>query len=82
MRKIVDNCVGCKDMGLPCLGSSCPNGKTYVEFCDECDNLANCFLDGKALSEDCAQEYLTESFGDLSVKEKAEVLQMDYDSID
>lgn len=82
MRKLVDNCVGCMDLGLHCIGRSCPNRKIYVEFCDECDDKADCFLDGKALCEDCAKEYLAESFEDLSFKEKAEALQIDYSSID
>lgn len=78
MRKLVDNCVGCTDLGLPCMGSSCPNRKTYVEFCDECDNHASYFIDGQAYCEDCAKEYLTESFRDLSVKEMVSLLQNDY----
>ena len=31
-----DECVGCKDMGLPCLGDSCPNRNVTRMYCDRC----------------------------------------------
>ena len=36
MRKIEDECVGCKSMGLPCLGNSCPNKNVIHYYCDHC----------------------------------------------
>lgn len=76
MRKVIDNCVGCTDLGLPCMGNSCPNRKTYVEFCDECDDHANYFIDGKSYCEDCATVYLSEIFNELEIDEKANVLDI------
>jgi hypothetical protein len=37
MRKVVDNCVGCTSMGLPCKGVSCPNRSQEILCCDKCE---------------------------------------------
>ena len=34
--KIFNECVGCEDLGLHCIGSNCPNLKVERYFCDEC----------------------------------------------
>ncbi len=36
MVKWIDNCVGCTDQGLHCMGSGCPNRGRWVECCDRC----------------------------------------------
>lgn len=36
MRRVENECVGCKDIGLPCVGSSCPNRNIVRWYCDEC----------------------------------------------
>jgi len=36
MVKIENWCVGCRDIGLPCMGSSCPNRHVEVHYCDKC----------------------------------------------
>lgn len=36
MRKLEDECVGCKDLGLHCFGDSCPNKDVPHFYCDEC----------------------------------------------
>lgn len=36
MRKLEDECVGCKDLGLPCFGDSCPNRNVTRFYCDRC----------------------------------------------
>ena len=36
MMKIENWCVGCRDIGLPCLGYGCPNRQVEVHYCDKC----------------------------------------------
>ena len=36
MVKIENWCVGCRDIGLPCMGSACPNRHVEVHYCDKC----------------------------------------------
>lgn len=75
MRKLVDDCVGCKDMGLSCLGISCPNKKveTYYCDCDGCESLAYFTLDGIDLCDEHAREYLQDIFDDSTISELAEL---------
>ena len=34
--KIVNECVGCTDVGLYCIGSGCPNRRVERYYCDRC----------------------------------------------
>lgn len=82
MRIYEDMCVNCpREMG--CLGNSCPYKNVAVDYCDQCgsDN-AKYILDGDELCEDCVKEELQGIFDDLSISEKAEVLDVDIDTID
>lgn len=36
MLKYENECVGCKSVGLPCMGDSCPNRNVPRYYCDEC----------------------------------------------
>ena len=36
MKKILNECVGCADIGMRCLGSSCPNRNVVRFYCDRC----------------------------------------------
>ena len=57
MKKLESNCVGCTDLGLHCLGDSCPNANVVRYYCDECgceDKLYH--YDGKELCQDCLLE--------------------------
>lgn len=36
MIKIENWCVGCRGMGLPCMGYGCPNRRVEVHYCDKC----------------------------------------------
>lgn len=36
MKQIENECVGCKDVGLYCLGLTCPNRNVERYYCDEC----------------------------------------------
>lgn len=58
MEKIVNECVGCRDLGLHCMGSSCPNRRVLRVFCDNCgDEITDTYeLDGEMLCEDCRRE--------------------------
>ena len=52
----VDECVGCSGMGLPCLGSSCPNRNAIHYKCDGCgdeDVPLYEYDDGSQLCEGC-----------------------------
>lgn len=51
MKIIVDECVGCTDIGLYCIGDTCPNRNVTRHCCDSCgsetklyhyDNLEMC----------------------------------------
>ena len=36
MIKIENWCVGCRSMGLPCMGNGCPNRHVWIHYCDKC----------------------------------------------
>lgn len=36
MQRIEDECVGCTDIGLYCLGDTCPNRNVIRYYCDYC----------------------------------------------
>ena len=36
MVRYVSMCVGCTDLGLPCLGPGCRNRKVAIHCCDKC----------------------------------------------
>lgn len=36
MKKTENECVGCTDVGLYCIGSSCPNKNVVRYYCDYC----------------------------------------------
>ena len=54
--RIEDECVGCTDLGMYCMGSSCPNRRVERYYCDRCG--AECSPDNGGfgfddLCEDC-----------------------------
>lgn len=54
-----DHCVGCTDLGKPCIGSHCRNANVWVCYCDECGFEAEdgvYVVDGKELCEDCLKK--------------------------
>lgn len=81
MLKLIDHCVRCEDMGLHCLGNSCPNKKSYLEFCDLCDSVAKYCIDGVVYCKDCADNYLNAAFNDLNTAEKADLLDVDFSKV-
>lgn len=60
MKRTENECVGCRALGLHCLGSSCPNRNVVRFYCDECkeemDELY--YFDGKELCIDCIAKKL------------------------
>lgn len=55
MKRVFNECVGCKDMGLYCLGSACPNREVTRYFCDKCRQEAEelYYFDGREMCIDC-----------------------------
>ena len=62
MVRIENHCVGCTDLGLHCIGSSCPNRRVEVHYCDKCrSELMRIFeVDGKEFCRDCYNEQCEE----------------------
>ena len=59
MVEYEDRCVGCKDLGLPCYGSSCPNKKVPVWYCDKCGDETQLYeFEGQELCIGCIEELL------------------------
>lgn len=73
MEKIESFCVSC---GLPCLGKYCPNYSSSVYYCDECKDYADYQIGDKDFCEACAEEYMQNAFDDLTLSEKAELLDI------
>ena len=58
MVRIENQCCHCAVPGYPCLGSSCPNLRVEVHYCDKCDNeLEDIYeVDGEELCEECLKD--------------------------
>lgn len=78
MIKYESQCVSCD---LYCLRENCPNFRVEIHYCDKCREEADYILDGEDYCEDCAEEYLTNFFKELSLKEKAELLDIKLESL-
>ena len=63
MIKYENQCIGCTSMGLPCMGSTCPNRKVPYYYCDKCDEeLDEIFeVDGEELCEECLKDMFRRS---------------------
>lgn len=60
MVRIENQCTGCSDLGIPCLGRSCPNQRVPVFYCDNRKCIASNTgtdrlfkVDGSQLCMDC-----------------------------
>lgn len=54
MKQIENECVGCVDVGLHCLGDNCPNINVVRFYCDECGIEEKLYhYDNKELCKDC-----------------------------
>ena len=60
MERTFNECVGCTDLGLPCIGNYCRNRNVTRFFCDKCDEEISAGgiydYDGQELCEDCLKE--------------------------
>lgn len=54
MKKIENECVDCKSLGLPCLGNSCPNRNVARFYCDRCGKEEKLYhYDSEEICESC-----------------------------
>ena len=54
MKRFEDECLGCKDSGLPCLGSSCKWKKVLRFYCDRCHEEATLYhYEDEEICSDC-----------------------------
>lgn len=54
MKRIENECVGCKSLGLPCFGDSCPNRNVTRFYCDRCGEEAKLYYCyGEEICEEC-----------------------------
>lgn len=77
MIEYESGCVGCpREIG--CRGRSCPYYEMEVYYCDMCkDEYAKYRIDRNDYCEYCADQYMQNAFDDLSLTEKAELLEID-----
>lgn len=55
MIKYENDCVGCRDSGMPCRGISCRNRSVKRLYCDKCSEESDklYIYDDEQLCEDC-----------------------------
>lgn len=54
MRRTENECVGCKDMGLFCIGDGCTYKNVVRFYCDRCKEETKLYnYYGKELCKDC-----------------------------
>ena len=59
MKKIENECVGCTEIGLPCLGIACPKRNVPHWYCDECGEEEELYhYDGRELCIECIKNLL------------------------
>lgn len=58
MVKYENDCVGCKDIGLPCFGDSCSNRNVKHLYCDKCGSESDRLyvFDNSQICTDCLLE--------------------------
>ena len=61
MVRIENHCCDCASPGYPCLGSSCPNRRVEVHYCDQCGEELDTIhevdeVSGKELCSSCHEE--------------------------
>lgn len=54
MKRVTNECVGCKDLGLPCIGNSCQYKNVTRFYCDRCEEEHTLYhYDSEELCADC-----------------------------
>lgn len=73
--KIKENqCVDCE---LRCIYESCPYYSVTQYVCDKCEHESAAYrIAGEDYCEDCAISFLQEEFDELTIAEKAELLDV------
>ena len=81
MRKYENECVGCPtEMG--CIGDSCPYINVPRDYCDLCGYEGAIYrIDSEDYCEDCIKQYFQDMFDDLTITEKAKILEVDMEEI-
>ena len=72
MTIMVNNCVDCRSVGLPCQGSSCENHTPQkVLVCDECEDAADRIFRfaGKELCKECISDLLDKELEECITEE-------------
>lgn len=84
MIRYENHCCDCAVPGYPCEGDSCHYINVPTYYCDICnkDEYAKYDIEGEHYCEDCAKGYLKEVFGNLTLSEQAEVLEIDMKSLE
>lgn len=56
MIRFENQCLGCEDLGMHCLGAACGRRRVEVHYCDRCgEELGDIYeVDGEELCGDCA----------------------------
>lgn len=80
MLAVENECVGCPP-GIGCIGDSCPYRNAAYNYCDECGDIALYRIEGQDMCEDCAERFLQECFDDLSMFEKAQAMDIQFDEL-
>lgn len=75
MKVIENNCVGCDTCTL---GNGCSLLNVVTNICDTCGDEASFHIEESDLCYDCANEYLNNIWDTLSIKEKANAIDIDY----
>lgn len=79
MIEYVNECCDCSSPGYPCIGEACSNRNVPRYRCDVCGIRGDIYSvtdEDIDLCEQHLDEYLRESFDELIVEEKAEVLKV------
>lgn len=59
MKRTKNECVGCTNLGLHCIGSSCPNRSVVHFYCDKCKKEKDIYyFEGQELCIDCIEKML------------------------
>lgn len=69
MTKYEDECVGCTDLGLHCMGNCCPNRNVRRTYCDKCeeetDDSELYDMDYCEVCKDCLEKYFPEEYAEI-----------------
>lgn len=84
MIRYENQCCGCATPGYPCVGRTCSFRNAPVYYCDFCGEQTTCLysIEGEHYCDECAQAYLEDCFDELSLSDKAEVLNIGIGRLD